>query len=103
MTVSGEDLSSVARVVRSSVGSVPPSIPPPGDEHSPEVVAARVLSRQRGVVPSESSLRLAVTWVARFVARAFAFPLGAVVGTYLGIAAAPLLILTKRIALVFLS
>jgi len=101
-------LSSVAQAARSAVSSTPPSIPPPGDEHSPELLAARVLSRQRGVVPSESWLRLAATSLVRLSARIFAVPLGALVGAWLGIFAAPFLLLVpsawaKRVATALLS
>jgi cytochrome P450 len=90
------------------VSSVPPSIPPPGDDQSPEIVAARALSRQRGVVAGEGMLWLAATSLARFVARIVAVPLGALLGAYLGILAAPFMLFApwawaKRIALVALS
>jgi cytochrome P450 len=108
MTASGEALSSVAQVARSAVSSVPPSIPPPGDEHSPELVATRALARQRGVVASDGWLRSVASAFARLVARILAVPLGAVAGAYLGIVAAPLFLFVaspwaQRLAKVALS
>jgi cytochrome P450 len=90
MTVSGEALSSVAQAARSAVSSVPPSIPPPGDERSPELVAARALARQRGVVASEGWLRIAAAAIVHLVARILAVPVGAALGAHLGLFAAPL-------------
>jgi len=102
MTLSGEDLSTV-EVARSRVSSVPPSIPPAGEEDSPEYLAARVLARERGVVASEGQLRLAAAALARVVARILAPALGALLGGWLGIFAAPFFLLApvaaaKRVA-----
>jgi cytochrome P450 len=95
-------------VARSAVSSAPPSIPPPGEDDSPEYVAARVLARERGVVVSEGALRLAAAALGRFVKRMLAPIVGAIGGVWLGALGAPLFLAApwawaKRLALVVLS
>src|SRR5262249_20612239 len=84
------------------------SIPPPEDEGSPEMLAARVLARDRGVVESEGWVRLALTSAARIAARICAVPVGALLGIYVGTFVAPALLLVraegvKRLLLFVLS
>ena len=72
------------------------------------MLAARVLARDRGVVASESWVRLAFISAARMAARICAVPVGALLGIYVGTFVAPALLVVrgewvKRIALFVLS
>jgi cytochrome P450 len=109
MTLSGEALTSVAHAGRtSSVSSIPPSIPPPDGDGSPELVAVQILSKGRGVVPTESWVGRAIKWLALLVARIAAVPAGASLGFVVGTIFAPALLFVstscvKRVGFALLS
>src|SRR5882757_9024003 len=109
MTLSDEELTSVSESRRSAtVSSIPPSIPPPGDDDSPELLAALVLSRNRGIAPSPGSIQIGVARAVRTVSRVFAPPAGAMLGVWTGTLFAPLWLLFpmpwfKRIGFAVLS
>jgi cytochrome P450 len=91
-----------------SVSSIPPSIPPPESDDSPELLAVRVLSRERGIVGLDGAIRIAAARAGHTVARLFAVPAGAIFGAVAGTLVAPFWLLFptgwfKRIGLVFLS
>jgi len=109
MTLSSETLEPGSWADRlSSASSIPPSIPPPDHERSPEILAGRVLAKGRGIVAPESSVGIATGSLVRLVKRLFAVPAGMVVGIVLGTLLAPAWILAgggrlRKVALVVCS
>jgi len=105
MSASGEDMSSVSVARRTSAVS---SFPSPENERSPELLAARILSRERGVVAGESPVRLALGAFGALVKRLLALPGGALAGVWVGTLIVPALLFVrmgwiKKIWLVVLS
>jgi cytochrome P450 len=73
----------------SAITSISPSIPPAEDERSPELLAVRILARERGVVTTESWALSAARALGRAVGRALALPVSLVLGLWVGTFAAP--------------
>src|SRR5882724_3142176 len=90
MTLSNETSQPEAWAARlSSVSSIPPSIPPPDHERSPEILAGRILAKGRGIVVPEGPGQIAAAALARLAKRLFAMPAGIVGGIVFGTLLAP--------------